>query len=99
MVAILTKYIGPTDYRGSRCKALHADGGPSLTVDWDHAKNVEDNHQLAAFAFARKMGWSGRWVGGGTRHGYAFVNTGGPSEAFDTCRTDAYPPEFVIGKR
>jgi hypothetical protein len=73
MVAIQTKYLGATNFKGARVKAWR-EHGPSLTLSWDHALNVEENHKVAAQAFAEKMGWEGRWVGGGLEHGWAFVN-------------------------
>ena len=36
MKAIITKYIGPTDTRGSRIKASDEDGN-SITIGYDHA--------------------------------------------------------------
>ena len=52
--AIVTKYLGPTNTRGSRVKAT-AYGG-SITVSWDHAMNARENHQAACEALARKLG-------------------------------------------
>lgn len=61
--AIVTKYLGPTDSRGSRVKAKSYAG--SVTIPWDDAKGVDENHQAAAIALARKLGWIGRlYVGG-----------------------------------
>lgn len=62
--AIVTKWFGPTNARGSRIKAT-ADAG-SKTVSWDFALSVEQNHERAAAALATKLGWSdyGRYVGG-----------------------------------
>jgi hypothetical protein len=61
--AIVTKYIGPTNVRGSRVKATAAAG--SVTLSWDCALNSEDNHAKAAEALANKYKWRGRWFGGG----------------------------------
>ena len=55
MQAIVTKFLGATDYRGSRVKAK-CQGG-TLTLSWDHALNAEENHRAAARALRRKMGW------------------------------------------
>lgn len=78
MQAIITKYLGPTDHRGARIKAI-ADAG-SVMVHWDHALNVEDNHQRAATALAEKFRWltnTTRLAGGGmpqqTPYAYCFV--------------------------
>lgn len=72
--AIATKYLGPNNYQGARIKAT-ADAG-SITVSWDHARNVEDNHTAAALALADKLGWTGNWVGGSLPGpGFVFVTT------------------------
>jgi hypothetical protein len=70
--AIQTKYIGPSNFRGSRVKAS-AEAG-SITLHWDHALNSEENHTRAAKTFADKYGWSGNWhIGALPGRGYAFV--------------------------
>ena len=72
--AIETKFLGPTDRRGSRVKAS-ADAG-SITLDWDHRLNSDANHRAAALAFARKFGWKGVWSGGSIKgSGYVFVTS------------------------
>lgn len=73
MVAILTKYLGATNFRGSRVKA-YTETGLSVTLSWDDALNPEENHREAAKALAAKMGWQGRYIGGSTERGFAFVN-------------------------
>lgn len=65
--AIVTKYFGPTNTRGSRIKASASAG--SKTVSYDHALNIADNHAAAAKAFAEKMEWEGKWFGGGMPDG------------------------------
>lgn len=71
--AITTKYLGPTNYRGSRIKARCQAG--SIIVSWDHALDVFDNHIRAAKALADKLDWTADWVGGSLPDdtGYAFV--------------------------
>ena len=71
--AITTKWLGPTDFRGSRIKAK-AEAG-SLTVGYDHRYGSEMNHLLAAQALAEKLKWDGEWRGGGLPYGsgYCFV--------------------------
>jgi hypothetical protein len=72
--AIETKFFGPTNHRGGRVKATCQ--ARSITVSWDHALNVEDNHTAAAQALAHKMDWAGDWIGGAKQDGtgYAFVH-------------------------
>lgn len=59
--AITTRYLGPTDHRGSRvkasCQAL------SVTQSWDDALSVDANHLAAAKSLATKLRWLGEWHG------------------------------------
>lgn len=71
--AIITKYIGPTNYRGSRVKASASAG--SVTLEWDNALNSDGNHAAAAQALCDKYGWTGEYAMGGTETGYVFVST------------------------
>ena len=82
MQAIVTRYLGPTNYRGSRIKAT-ADAG-SITISYPHELSGEDVHRAAAEALRAKLGWDTdhgyrpmRLVGGGLpdsmRDSYAFV--------------------------
>ena len=80
--SITTRYVGPTNSRGSRIKAIarKRDGiGPELsaTVPYGHG-NTEEEHCKGAKACAEKLGWSGLWIGGGNldENGYVFVNVG-----------------------
>ena len=59
MVAIVTKYIGPTDYRGSRIKAT-AGNGQTITIGYDHELSIEKAHRKAAQALCDKMKWTGK---------------------------------------
>ena len=65
--AIETRFAGPTNARGARV-LVRAQAG-RMTVSWDHALGVDENHCAAAKAFAERWGWSGRWVGGGRADG------------------------------
>jgi hypothetical protein len=65
--AITTKYLGPTNVRGSRVKASAAAG--SITLHWDDSKNSDGNHIAAAEALAIKFGWSGLWHQGTLKSG------------------------------
>ena len=73
--AIVTKYHGPTNTRGSRISASDSDGN-RVSVSYDHALSREDVHRVAAEALCTKMKWTGRLVAGGLRDGYAFVFVG-----------------------
>lgn len=72
MKAITTKFIGPTNTRGSRVKACDMDGNCAV-VPYEYASNPEEAHQAAAEALKRKMNWTGKLTGGAIKSGYAFV--------------------------
>jgi hypothetical protein len=65
--AIVTRYHGPGNVRGSRVKATAQAG--SITLDWDDALNSEENHVAAAKALAGKFKWAGEWYTGGMPDG------------------------------
>ena len=83
--AIVTKYIGPTNFKSGRVKATASAG--SITVEWDHSLSINANHAAAAKALANKFNWSGEWYGGGMPNGngncYVSADLGG-IEAFLT---------------
>jgi hypothetical protein len=54
--AIVTKYHGPTNYKGSRISA-RAEAG-RVIVSYDHALNVDENHKAAAQALVERLGWT-----------------------------------------
>jgi hypothetical protein len=76
MRAIRTKYLGPTNNRGSRVKVIdegYSDRPRTIAVPWDYALNPDENHAAAARVALRRWDWSGRWVGGGLRDGMCFA--------------------------
>jgi hypothetical protein len=54
--AIVTKYLGPTDRRGSRVKASCEAG--TITLVWDDALSSSGNHEAVACALAVKLTWA-----------------------------------------
>ena len=76
MKAIITKYCGPSNCKGSRIKAK-AEGVPAIFISYPYALSGEDVHRKAAEELANKYGWlkDYRLVGGGLPDmtGYAFV--------------------------
>lgn len=56
MKAIVTKYHGATNSRGSRYSASDTDGN-RVSVPTDYALSSDGNHDAAAIALCRKMGW------------------------------------------
>lgn len=75
--AIETRYLGPTNTKGGRIKATAWAG--SVTVPYDHALSLEDNHRAAAMALVSKLQWQGTFAQGGNAKGdgYYFVNVKG----------------------
>ena len=63
MKAIVTKYHGPGNTRGSRYSASDSDGN-RVYVSADNALNSDENHREACRALLQKMGWKGDMVGG-----------------------------------
>jgi len=72
MKAITTKYLGPTDRKGSRIVASDCDGNRA-TISYPHGVSGQDCHRAAADALCDKMGWSGDLIGGALKDGYAYV--------------------------
>jgi hypothetical protein len=72
MQAIQTKYISATNSRGSRIKAISA-SGVSATVSYNYELSGEAVHFEAVKALCKKLGWSGEFISGATKHGYSFL--------------------------
>ena len=75
-VAILTKFLGPTDTLPSRMKAYTSNGQSLIvsksTIEVD-SDDMNDVHLKVALMLRNKMGWKGELIGGGTKDGMAFV--------------------------
>ena len=76
MKAIMTKYKGPTDTRGSRIIASDCDGN-RISIGYPYELSGEAVHRKAAEALRDKMGWTGELNGGAVKSGYCFVFTDG----------------------
>ena len=72
MQTISTRYCGCTNTKGSRIVAK-ASGGKKITLSYNHALNSEGNHMAAAHELMKRLGWSGRMIGGDTKDGMSFV--------------------------
>jgi len=75
MQAICTKYIGPTNFKGSRIKA-YCESGLSVTIPNPDKELMEDSHRVAVAVFLEKFGWPGtalEWRPGATKSGWAWV--------------------------
>ncbi len=73
MQAIQTRYIGPTNTRGSRIKAYSEAFPRGVTVPFDYSLSTEARHDAAARAFIVSKGWHGAWVRGGSPDGRGYV--------------------------
>lgn len=74
MQAIVTKFFGPTNSRGSRIKATCEAG--SVTVPYDHSESgVYGAHDVAALALLSRLGWQGEWTRGSLPKGCVYVMT------------------------
>lgn len=70
--AITTKYVAPTNHRGTRVIATSG-SGHRLVWSWKYELGSYENHRAAAEALARKLDWRGTLHGGSTKTGYSFV--------------------------
>jgi hypothetical protein len=81
--AILTRYLGPTNTKGSRVRATAQAG--SVTIAWNDEADTDANHRIAAEFLASMYGWlrKNRLEGGALPDGksYAFVLIELPKEA------------------
>ncbi len=72
MQAIVTKFHGATNVRGSRMSATY-DGG-RVFMGYDSGLSPYGNHKAVAQKLCDKLGWEGRYEGGGMSDGrYAWV--------------------------
>lgn len=84
MQAIICKYFGPTNSKGSRIKAQCAAG--SITIDYPHELSGQAVYRKAAEALVAKLGWDsvhyGGLLGGQLPSGdYSFVFNNDASKA------------------
>lgn len=72
-VSIITKYVGPTNYKPSRIIASTMSDKPvRLTVSYEYKRGNLD-HVDAAKALIAKLGWGGKWYIGDTHSGIVCV--------------------------
>jgi len=71
--AIVTKFLGPTNTKGSRVRAVC--DAASVTVGWDHRLNQAENHYAAMVKLCNKLGWPRDRQGAGMPRngGYCWV--------------------------
>lgn len=70
MKAITVKFLGPTDTKGSRLKAIDSDHN-TVTIPYPHAEHSEGRYAQAAIALCKKMGWDGTLIEGWAEDGKA----------------------------
>jgi hypothetical protein len=51
---IVTKYCGPTNFKGSRVSVKNAYTKKRMMVAWDHALNERENHTQAFRVFCQR---------------------------------------------
>ena len=71
MIAIETRFHGPTNSRGARITATAVKN--RITVSYPYELSGEDCHRVAAEALCAKMKWPGKLIGDGTAKGYVFI--------------------------
>jgi len=76
MQTIETKKLGATDHKGARIKATHNGNVHTVTTGYNHALNLDENHQDAARQLMHKLKWDGEMHGGSTKTGMAWVFVG-----------------------
>jgi 6-phosphogluconolactonase (cycloisomerase 2 family) len=70
--AITTRFIGPTNSKGSRFSATCRAG--RVIVPRDYALNANDNHIAAANALRKKLGWMDIDMQSGMNHKHEGVH-------------------------
>jgi hypothetical protein len=71
MQCIQTKFLGPTNHRGSRIVAT-ATHGSKITRAYDYALDVENNHKAVANALCLQLDWPTIKAGGATMQGFVW---------------------------
>lgn len=96
--AISVRYSGPTNTRGSKMIATSA-SGHRIMHPYEHGLDVAENAAQAAKALARKLGWKGVMVGGGTKDGFVFVFDAGAESRVENPMRRRYPPRGKVPKQ
>lgn len=83
-VSICSRYLGPTNHRGSRVRVRRTDHRPgdrTLMVSWDYSLDVIENHAAAIAKFVKLWGWDTTdWVVGYAGDGECVALRGRPLE-------------------
>lgn len=70
--SIDTRYVGPTNNRGSRVIAT-TPSGHRLIRHWEYGIGIEANHYAAAKALQAKLDWEPIVAGGSTKAGFVWL--------------------------
>jgi hypothetical protein len=73
--------------------SAHDSDGNRVSLTWRAELNSDQNHEAAALALCKKMGWEGRLVGGWTKAGMTYVFVDTPSEIITALESAL---EFVV---
>lgn len=73
MQTIITKYLGPTNHKGSRIVARNSGNGKRITLSYNHALSSDQNHMEAARALKDRLGWTDDLLGGHTEPGMVWI--------------------------
>jgi len=73
MQTIETKYVGATNYKGSRIIATASGNDIKVSIPYDSGQTDENMHMTAAIALCNKIGWEGKMIGGHSKHGMVWV--------------------------
>ena len=73
MQTITTKYLGATNFNGSRIKATNSSKAASVTIGYDWGLGLDGNHKKAAKKLKTKLNWHGKLYGGHTEPGMVWV--------------------------
>ena len=72
MQAIVTRYHGPTNTKGTRYSATSS-SGHKVYIHKKYELDEDDNHELAARALMKKLGWAGKIAGGSLKDAHVWV--------------------------
>lgn len=79
MPTIFTKYVGPSNTKGSRIIATASGNNFRAIVSYNSALSSEDAHIEGVKALCSKLNWHGELIGGHTKDGMVFVFVDGSS--------------------
>lgn len=73
MRTIETRYIGPTETKAARIKAIESGTKQSLYVSYHDYGRIEDAYKDAARKLCAKFNWKGSLQGGHTKEGMVWT--------------------------